>query len=143
MPNFLDTAKAGFTSISRTKTIEQIILDNSDPTPVNLDPEEGETKTGSKRESRTNDMEGANKTQRSNNGQLSRRRNAKSPSVHSASEFMGTSESQKVVPHHVQLATYALEILSHSIGVHHAVNLLIIGTSPYPVDIFQSLTLDR
>jgi hypothetical protein len=142
MPNFLDTSKADFTSISRTKTIEQIILDNSDST-VDLDPEEQETNTGSKRKSRTNDMGGADKTQRSNNGRISRRGNAKSPSVHSTSEFMGTSESQKAVSHRVQLAAYALEMLSYSIGVHHAVNLLIIGTSPYPVDIFQSLTLDR
>ena len=50
-----------------------------------------------------------------------------SPSIHFASEFMGTSESQKAVSHRVQLATYTLELLSYSLGVHHTINLLIIG----------------
>jgi len=47
----------------------------------------------------------------------------------SASKFMGASESQKAVSHRVQLATYALELLSYSLGVNHTIDLLIIGTS--------------
>ena len=50
-----------------------------------------------------------------------------SPSIHSVN--MGTSESQKAVSHRVQPATYTLELLSYSLGVHHTINLLIIGKS--------------
>lgn len=38
------------------------------------------------------------------------------------------SDAQKAVSARVQCASYGLEMLSHNIGIHHAVTLLIIGT---------------
>ena len=130
MRRFDETAKADFTSITRGNTIEQNILEDSDPTSAI------EHETQRKRKSRTDHLDGpACKTRRSTNrviskpgkGSAAKTSNGRSPSVHSASEFMGTSESQKAVSHRVQLATYALELLSYNLGVHHTINLLIIG----------------
>jgi hypothetical protein len=39
------------------------------------------------------------------------------------------SQSAKAVSARVQCASYGLEMLSHNLGVHHAINLLIIGMS--------------
>ena len=39
------------------------------------------------------------------------------------------SQSAKVVSARLQCASYSLEMLSHNLGVHHAINLLIIGMS--------------
>lgn len=120
MSKFNDTANDNFTSISRSNTIEQFMLDKSDPIPAISDQEEQQE--SQKRKSRDDHTEGPPvKIRRSTTG--------KSPSVYSASQFIGTSESQKAVSHRVQLATYALEMLSYSLGVHHAINLLIIGKS--------------
>ena len=132
MLKFDDTAKADFTSISRADKIDQPILEDSDPTSV-IEQEHR------KRKSRTDHLDGPSlKTRRSTNRMISKpgkgsaaKKSDGSPSVHSASEFMGTSESQKAVSHRVQLATYALELLSYSLGVHHTIHLLIIGKSPY------------
>ena len=131
MQRFDETAK-DFTSITRANTTEQNILEDSDPTSAI------EHETQRKRKSRTDHLDGpAYKTRRSTNrviskpgkGSAVKTSDGRSPSVHSASEFMGTSESQKAVSHRVQLATYALELLSYSLGVHHTINLLIIGKS--------------
>ena len=132
MSKFNDTAKADFTSISRADKIEQLILENSDPTSV-IDQE-----SHRKRKYRTDHTEGPSlKTRRSTShmvskpgkGSVVKKSDVKSPSIHSAGEFMGTSESLKAVSHRVQLATYALELLSYSLGVHHTINLLLIGKS--------------
>ena len=108
------------------------MLEDSDPTSAI------EQEAHRKRKSRTDHLEGPSfKTRRSTNrviskpgkGSAAKKSDSGSPSVHSPSEFMGSSESQKAVSHRVQLATYALEELSYSLGVHHAINLLIIGMS--------------
>ncbi|KAF8808813.1 hypothetical protein BYT27DRAFT_7241462 [Phlegmacium glaucopus] len=130
---FDDTAKANFMSITRAETIEQSILEDSYATPVVISDEELESH--GKCKFSTDHGEGpASKMPRFSNqqstpGKCSALKTSilgKSISVHSESNLMGTSNSEKAVSHRVQLATYALEMMSYSLGVHHAINLLII-----------------
>lgn len=119
-PKFNDTAKADFTSITRAYTFEQAMLEESDTSAPITQEIQG------KRKSNTDQLEGpSSKIRRSGSGlKISASR---SPSNHSRSEFIGASESQEAVSHRVQLASYALEMLSYNLGVLHAINLLIIG----------------
>lgn len=46
----------------------------------------------------------------------------------------GESQSAKAVSARVQCTSYGLEMLSHNLGVHHAINLLIIGMSLFIIN---------
>ena len=107
--------RGGF-SVTRGQTIDQDYF-NSVPSP---DPADGFQQEASKKRT----LEENTESERPAKMRIANR--TKIPSVHSQPT---ESQSKNALSARVQCASYGLEMLSHCLGVHHAINLLFIGMS--------------